>query len=184
MSVVIVERVWTRAYTGEELQTIYRNADWCFRVHGVRSRVHILASDGLHACCLMDAPDAEAVRTARRNLGVPEPERLWAARVHGPIRDVPGLSRRMAETGDDAAVLVERSFTGPVRLDDVWSAEKSGAGSLRRNGVELLMRMVSHDGRRMLCLCKAPDAAAVGRANTEIGLPFDRAWTASVHFDE
>jgi hypothetical protein len=193
MADVIVERIWDRAHTGEELQTIYRNAGWCFQAHGVRSRVHILASDGLRGCCLLDAPDAEAVRMARRSFGVGDPERLWAATIHGPVRDVPGLFRRVARIGADAvAVLVERSFADPARIEDVWSSERQDAGcldrgldwGLDRDGVELLMRFVSRDRTRMLCLCEAPDMAAVERANTAMGLPFDRAWTASVHFDD
>lgn len=184
MTDVIVERIWDRTHTGEELQAIYRNAGWCFEAHGVRSLVHILAADGLRGCCLLDAPDAEAVRIARRRLGVGDPERLWAATTHGPVRDAPGLSRRVAEIGDGAlTVLVERSFGDPVRLEGVAAAERRGAGCLDRNGVELLIRFVSTDRRRMLCLCKAPGVAAVVRANAAMGLPFDRAWSASVHFD-
>lgn len=184
MSVVIVERIWDQKHTGEELLAIYRGTSWCFRAHGVRSRVHILAEDGLRGWCLLDAPDAEAVRTTRRHLGVPEAERLWPATVLGPVRDVPGLSRRIAEIGDGAAtVLVERSFAAPVRLDDLGEVERRGVGCLDRNGVALLMRLVSQDGRRMLCLCEAPDAAAVHSANAELGLPFDQAWNATIHFD-
>ena len=184
MADVIVERIWDRAHTGEELQTIYRNAGWCFQAHGVRSLVHILASDGLRGCCLLDAPDAEAVRMARRSFGVGDPERLWAATIHGPMRDVPGLSRRVARIGaGTVAVLVERSFSDPAGIEDVWSVERRDAGCLEQGGVELLMRFVARDRTRMLCLCQAPNVAAVEHANTVMGLPFDRAWTASVHFD-
>lgn len=185
MSVVIVERIWERKHTGEELLAIYRNASWCFRAHGVRSRAHILATDGLRGCCVLEAPDTEAVRTARRNLGVADPERLWAATVHGPVRTVRDLSRRTADTGPDAVlVLVERSFGDPIPHDDARGIDEWGLGGLGRDRIELLMRFLARDRRRMVCLFEAPDVDSVGRANTAMGLPFDRAWAATAHFDD
>ncbi|HYG86026.1 MAG TPA: nickel-binding protein [Azospirillum sp.] len=185
MSVVIVERVWDRRHTGEELLAIYRNTSWCFQAHGVRSRVHVLATDGFRGCCMLDAPDAEAVRTARRNLGVPEPERLWPATVHGPVRTAHDLSRRTADIRPGAVlVLVERSFDDPFSLDEVRWIEQRGLEFLDRSGVELLIRFLARDQRRMVCLFEAPDEDSVRRASTEVGLPFDRTWTATVHFDD
>ncbi|HEY0833240.1 MAG TPA: nickel-binding protein [Azospirillum sp.] len=183
MSVVIVERIWERRHTGEELLTIYRNTSWCFGAHGVRSRVHILATDGFRGCCMLDAPDVEAVRMARRSLGVSDPERLWAATVHGPLRTVDDLSRRAAVTAPGAAlVLVERSFGEPVRLGEGES--EGGPVCQDRNGVELLTCFFSFDRRRMVCLFQAADVDSVCRASTRMGLPFDRAWAATVHFDD
>ncbi|HYH17918.1 MAG TPA: nickel-binding protein [Azospirillum sp.] len=178
MSVVIVERIWERRHTGEELLAIYRNTSWCFRAHGVRPRVHILATDGFRGCCMLDAPDVEAVRTARRSLGVSDPERLWAATVHGPLRTVDDLSRCVPGA---TLVLVERSFGDPAYLEEDES--ENGPVCQTRKGVELLTCFFSFDRRRMVCLFQAADVNSVCRASTEMGLPFDRAWAATVHFD-
>jgi len=183
MSVVIVERVWERAYTADELLTIYRDTGWCFGAHGVRPLVHILAANGMRGCCLMEAPDAEAVRTARWSLGVRDPEHLWSATLHGPCRTVADLRRRAIDVGATAMlVLVECSFAAPAEPDVVDAAV---AAELSRRGAAVLTRLVSRDRRRMLCLVAAPDVdSVVDWATGGAGLPVDRAWAASVHFDD
>lgn len=182
MSIVVIERVWDRAYTAEELQAIYRDTSWCFSAHGVRSRVHMLAADGRRGCCMLDAPDAEAVRTARRKLGVVDAERLWPADVADSEREVTDLSRRSTALDPGTALLLfERAFQQRPAAAELKAMEEGTATRLASEGGSLLARLFARDGRRMICLFAAPNLDAAHRANAD--LPYERAWPATIHFD-
>ena len=56
-----------------------RNAP-CLRAHGVRHTVSYVTRDGLRVICVFDAPDAEAVRRAARQLGLRH-DGVWSATV-------------------------------------------------------------------------------------------------------
>ena len=56
-----------------------RNAP-CLRAHGVRHTVSYVTRDGLRMICVFEAPDAEAVRRAARQLGL-HYDGVWSATV-------------------------------------------------------------------------------------------------------
>jgi hypothetical protein len=78
-------------------------------------------------------------------------------------------------------VVVERTFTEPVRFEDVQALEDRGAWCLDAHRVRFLKTYFSADRRRMICVYEAPDAESVRLAQTKAEMPFDRVWTASVH---
>ena len=185
MSVVIVERSFAERITGERLLAQDRSLGWCFDAHRVWPKVHCVATDGRRVCCILQAPDAEAVRRAGRSAGMAPPDRLWAATVHGPAADPEELVRRLVPaTRSGALAVVERSFAEPTRFEEVQALEDRGAWCLALHRVGFLASCISLDHRRMICLYEAPDVDAVRRANARLGLPFDRVWCAEPFFHE
>lgn len=183
MTVVIVERTFQEPVSGAQLLDFDWRNRWCFQAHGVGPKAHLLSKDGLHVCCMIDAPDAEAVRTAGRKAEMLPPDRVWSATAHGPVCNIMELSRRIGGS-DRALVVVERSFAEPVRFDDLQSVEDRGAWCLGVNRVAFLMSWLGLDRKRMLCLYDAPDAESVGRTNARLGLPVDRVWSAELYVCE
>jgi hypothetical protein len=147
--------------------------------------VHCVSADGERACCILGAPDAEAVRNVGRSGGLAPPDRLWAATVDGPVAGAEDPTRRFAAAARTGVLaIVERSFAAPQRSDDVRALKDCGASCLGLNRIEFLASYLSLDGRRMICLYEAADVDAVRRINVRLGLPFDRIWGAEPHFHE
>ncbi|HSK40758.1 MAG TPA: nickel-binding protein [Arenibaculum sp.] len=180
MSVVIVEQAFAQTISGEDLLAQDAKLRWCMDIYGVRPMIHCVSTDGLRVCCVLVAPDAEAVRSAGRRSGAVPPDRIWPATIHGPVSDVAEVARRSTRTERTLAI-VERSFAQPVRFDDVQSVEDRGAWCLGLNGVGFLASWFALDRQRMICVYEAPDVEAVRKTNTRLGLPFDRAWGARVY---
>lgn len=55
----------------------------CFRIHRVRLVRSYLSADRRRMACLYQAPDAESVRLAQREAGLPA-DRAWAVRRYAP----------------------------------------------------------------------------------------------------
>ncbi|HYH17917.1 MAG TPA: nickel-binding protein [Azospirillum sp.] len=180
MAVVMFEQTFTERISGEQILAKDTQNRWCFTAHRIRPTWHLVSLDGLRVCCALDAPDAESVRLANGKAGAAAPERVWSATVHGPVSNVQELSRRVGGTAR-ALVAVERSFTGPVRFDEVQALEDRGAWCLSLNRVEFLVSYFALDGRRMICLYDAPDAETVSRTNGRLGLPFERVWSGALY---
>ena len=124
--------------------------------------------------CLYEAPDAEAVRIAQRQAGMPV-EQLWpAAHVTPPAGADP------AAPGGER-VVVERLFDEPLPVETVAALVVAGRGCFARHDVTYLGGHIALDGRRMVCVFAGPDAESVRVANRQAGAPFIRAWTATVH---
>jgi len=180
MALVIFERIFEEPVSGAELLAMDTRNRWCFQAHAIQPKGHLVSRNGLRICCVLDAPDAESVRMAAQRAGVPPPDRVWSATVHGPLADIDAVSRRTG-AANHGPVVVERSFAEPVRFDDVQSLEDRGAWCLSLNRVEFLVSYLALDRRRMICLYDAPDADSVARTNARLGLPFDRVWSATLH---
>jgi hypothetical protein len=80
---VLVERSLPEPATFEQLQAREDERRWCLDQHRVRWSRSYLSTDGRRMLCLYEAPDAESVRVAQREAGLPV-ERLWAFGRLGP----------------------------------------------------------------------------------------------------
>src|SRR5678815_1124418 len=78
---VVVERLFPEAVTSEFVSNALRKSGWCLDLHGAEYVESFLGSDGHRMVCLFRAPDAEAVRRANQQGGVPYTE-VWTASVH------------------------------------------------------------------------------------------------------
>jgi hypothetical protein len=78
-------------------------------------------------------------------------------------------------------VVVERLFPEAVTPEFVSNALRQSGWCLDLHGAEYVESFLGSDGRRMVCLFRAPDAEAVRRANQQGGVPYTEVWTASVH---
>jgi hypothetical protein len=56
-----------------------------------------------------------------------------------------------------------------------------GAWCLERWGCRIVWSYLSGDGRRVVCIFAAADAESVRQTQKQTEMPFDRAWSATVH---
>jgi hypothetical protein len=75
-------------------------------------------------------------------------------------------------------VVVERHFDEPMAFEELEAREARHSWCLEVRGVVFQRTLMSPDGRRMLCLYRAPDAESVREAQREAGLPFTTVWAA------
>jgi hypothetical protein len=80
---VVVERRFTAPAVLEALQTREDAHAWCLEQYRVTFLRTFLSSDRKRMLCLYHAPDAESVRRAQTQAGMPL-ERVWACRAQNP----------------------------------------------------------------------------------------------------
>jgi hypothetical protein len=181
MELVIVEGRYPEPTTPEAVIERDRGQRFCFDLYRSHPVTHYLALDGSHICCVFRAPDAEAVRRSLKEIDVLPPDRIWTASLEGaPLGPVELAEQAIALSRTRAVVLVERSFAEPVEFPDVQAMEDRGQWCLDLNGISFLASFFARDRTRMVCVYAAPDAEAVRRTNTRLGLPFERVWPARV----
>ena len=84
---VVVERSFAEPVTVEALQAIEDAAAGCMELHRVTFLRTFFSLDCRRMLCLYQAPDAESVRLAQRQAGMPL-ERVWACR-HYTLGNLP-----------------------------------------------------------------------------------------------
>jgi hypothetical protein len=87
MARIIVEQVFTEAFSDKRYAEFAKAVDPCLEVRSGVWRRSSLSKDKLRLTCEFEAPDAESVREAFRTAGVPF-ERVWAADVFA-VEDYP-----------------------------------------------------------------------------------------------
>lgn len=80
---VVVERRFEEPVTVESLQAIEDAAGWCLEQHKVTFIRTFFSADCRHMICLYRAPDAESVRLAQQQAGMPL-HSVWACRHYTP----------------------------------------------------------------------------------------------------
>lgn len=83
MERVIVERVFDEPISYEELQAREEANAWCLEAYNVTYLRTYVSADSKRMICLFEAPDAESVRAANRQAGLPF-DKVWTASLHGP----------------------------------------------------------------------------------------------------
>ena len=170
MSMVVVERSFAEPVALEDIQAIEDRGAWCLEAPGVRFVRTYLSRDRRRMVCLYEAADAESVRLAQQKAGMPF-ETAWSARI----------VRHAAAEPEGDAVLVERTLPQPMDEDAVRQAAARGAWCLEQHGCRIVWSYLSGDGRRAVCVFAGPDAESVRMTQRQTGIPFDRAWPATVH---
>jgi hypothetical protein len=178
MVAVVVEREFEQPVSAADLHAGVKAGRWCLDLYRVRPSLHYLATDGSRCACVLEAPDAEAVRMAMRTLPTVPPKRVWPATIHpGPGNGEDGLP---AIAGSRVVAAVERSLAEPVDPDGVHDLAAQGACCRDLHQVRCLRSYLSLDRHRMLCLYEAPDVEAVRIVYRRAGLRFDSVWGAGV----
>ena len=80
MERVIVERRGSSPISLEQLQASSCSSAACFKMHRVRHLRSVISADGCRVICEFEAPDAESVRRAQNEAGLPY-ESVWTAQV-------------------------------------------------------------------------------------------------------
>ncbi len=141
----------------------------CLQLHRVEWMGSLLSEDGHRMVCRFRAPDAESLRIVLRTVGVTDMGRLWAGTLH----EWPSLTE--AE-GASANMLVRRRFAQPVSVEQIQALEDAGAGCLEAHRVKFIRTYFSTDGKRVICLYRAPDAESVRQAQRQANMPVEDAW--------
>lgn len=81
---VVVERLWESAVALDDIQAIEDAGAHCLETWNVKFARTLFSADRTRMACLYQAPDAEAVRMAQRQAGMPM-ERVWA---YTPVLDL------------------------------------------------------------------------------------------------
>ena len=79
-TIILEQRFEGRPFDVERFNAAQRRNAPCLKAHGVQHTVSYVTRDGLRMICVFDAPDAEAVRRAARQLGL-RYEGVWSATV-------------------------------------------------------------------------------------------------------
>jgi len=82
---VLVERSFAEPITFERAHAIEEAKGWCLEQHRVRWVRSYVASDGRRTLCFYQAPDAESVRLAQHEAGLPV-DAVWSFERTGPDR--------------------------------------------------------------------------------------------------
>jgi hypothetical protein len=169
MSTIVMERRREQPITAGDVLAQAESARWCRDIYRVGHTLSLLALDGRWVVCMLEAPDAEAVRSVLDRVG-DVAERIWSASEHG------GSGLLAAEQ----VVVVEREFDAATDFDAVQARESAAAWCLEAHRVTYLRTYFAADRRRMLCVYAAPDAESVRRAQEQAGLPVSSVWPAHV----
>jgi hypothetical protein len=94
MARILVEQIFTEPFTDERYAAFAKAVDPCLDVRDGIWRRSSLSKDKLRMVCEFEAPDAESVREAFRNAGVPF-ERVWTADVYA-IEDYPEMMKKLS----------------------------------------------------------------------------------------
>jgi hypothetical protein len=80
---VLVERSFDDGVVLQDIQNIEDAGIWCLEIRDVRFLRTFFSADRKRMICLYEAPDAESVRQAQREAGVPFDE-AWSFARYGP----------------------------------------------------------------------------------------------------
>jgi hypothetical protein len=78
---VVVERVFPEPVQRDSIENAIRQGGWCLDIYYVSHVESYLSTDGLQMICHFRAPDAESVRLASRQAGMPYTD-IWTASLH------------------------------------------------------------------------------------------------------
>ncbi len=80
---MLVERSFAAPVALEDVQAVEDAGRWCLDTRGVQFVRTFFSGDRRRMICLYSAPDAQAVRDAQREAGMPV-DRVWAFARIGP----------------------------------------------------------------------------------------------------
>jgi hypothetical protein len=172
VALVVVERRFGQPVEFEDIQKLEDEGSWCLDAHKVRFIKTFFSRDRRRMLCLYEAPDAEAVRLAEDQACVPY-DRVWTC-IHLPATGT-------AEAPALETVVAERTFPEPITAEFVSNTLKQAGWCLDVHRATYLGSYLAGDGKRMVCVFRAPDAESVRLANDQGGVPYTEVWTASVH---
>ncbi len=141
----------------------------CFSLYRVQWLESLMATDGSRLLCHFQAPDTESVRMISRD-DRNKTVSAWRGSLHDARDDL------------RPNVVVERSWSEPVELQDLQARENEHDWCLETHQVNFVRTFFRADQKRMLCLYAAPDAESVRLAQQQAGMPMDRVWACN-YFD-
>jgi hypothetical protein len=173
MEFVVVERRFEQPVEFIDIQEQEKLGAWCLDTYQVRFLKTFFSRDRRRMLCLYEAPDAEAVRLAETQAKLPF-ESAWTCHyLQGGEQPLHASAKEL--------VVVERIFPEPITKEFVLTTFCSAGECMKLHRASYVESFLGQDGRRMVCVFRAPDAEAVRTANTQAGVPYSEVWTASLH---
>jgi hypothetical protein len=148
MADVFVEWTVESRLHEHDVQSLMHDSNACRDIHKVQFRESLLDEEGRRLICHFRAPDAESVRMALRCVGA-NIDDLWSGTIH----DRPGSAT------PNVVVECDLNYSMLTDTDKALDAAASEWNDLF--GFTMVRAIVSGDGRRLVCLCEAPDAQSI-----------------------
>jgi hypothetical protein len=173
VQLVIVERRFENPVEFAAIQAIEATGARDLETHRVRFIKSYCAHDRTQMVCLYEAPDAEAVRSAQQQAGMPLAS-VWACEFKAwhPAPQPP--DRRQL-------VMLERRFPAAASFEDLERTERRGAWCLETHDVLHLESYLSADHRQAVCSFLAPDAETLRHVGRTLRLPHESIWPVTMH---
>ncbi len=80
-----------------------------------------------------------------------------------------------------AHVILQHSPEPPLSFGELPTIDAQAAGCFDLHGVHRVRSHLRHDGRRAMCEFEAPDAESVRIGLRQLGVEYDRVWSATIH---
>jgi len=173
VQLVIVERRFETPVELAAIQAIETAWPGCLETHRVRFIKSYFGHDRTQMVCLYEAPDAESVRAAQRQAGMPH-ESVWPCEFKAwhPVPQPP--DRRQL-------VMLERRFAAAASFEDLERTERQGSWCLETHDVTHLESYLSEDRCKAVCSFLAPDAETLRHVGRTLRLPHESIWPATIH---
>jgi Nickel responsive protein SCO4226-like len=139
---VFVERTAEVRVKGYDIAPAARHSSACLDLYRVEWLETLICVGGTRLVCHFRAPDAESVRLALRNEGIPF-DTLWAGTA--------------LDSGDSGAsdTVIEHVFETPVPTDAAEALRTVTRKYLAPQCFKLNRAFISRDRTRIICLCEA-----------------------------
>lgn len=161
---LVLERRFDPPLKKQDVIDIANSGAWCFQQYQVDWLGSMLSDDGSKMICRFEGRDTETIRQALARIDA-DLSVFWRGTVHE------------ADTSSQPNVVVERSFSAPVAIEDIQQKENASQWCLDAHQVRFVRTFFSTDRMRMLCLYSAPDTEAVLAAQRKADMPLDAAWS-------
>jgi hypothetical protein len=171
MSDVVYLRPIEPPVTVADVQQMAAHAGACFNLHRVDWVQSFLAAEGTRMLCWYQAPDAESVRIALRQLGS-DVRAAWSARL---IRATDEATDPFPAAAGN--VVAEFRFDPPLEANAAALQGAIGADALAPHGVRFLGGFMSTSGQHAACIYRAADVGVVRTALLAAGASPAAVWT-------
>ena len=91
METVVVVRSFPEPVVFDDVQAMEDKFSWCLEIRNIRFLLSYFSTDRRRMICVYEAPDAESVREANVQAGLPF-DHVWSATIHRSAKNAAGTA--------------------------------------------------------------------------------------------
>jgi Protein of unknown function (DUF4242) len=146
--------------------------DGCMEARSIQWLYSLVSVQGDRSLCVYQVPDAEALREAYHEAGMPF-QQIWTADLW--------VAKEPQSFSEGATLIVaESNFDSPMTKTRYEAASHQAKGCLDELNVESAFSIMALDGMHSVCLYLASSAEQVRSLYRKVGMPFECVWKASL----